>query len=478
LSSLGEQSTNRHDSLKTLYRRHVQGAAIRAGASFTMWLTSLIAYWLGLIHRDNFISNCIAVTCLIAMNPPVLLILRRIKTWQYAKYFSLCINLLEIIGYTAVIHALGGVEATYLTPIYAALIIYIGVMGTRWVPFVIAGLCSTSFGMMLLLEHLGILRTLKINPSYDASWTSQLGILSVDTTLLFVVAFISSYTAQLLKKNRDKLSRQNRELQLAVHKAQAADRLKSEFLSNVSHELRTPLNAIIGFSELLQDQYLGELNEKQKESVISINTSGAHLLSIVSDLLDLGKLEAGKMELALSDIDLKALVENSLSMVKRSAEERGIRLSADTDDCPETMRADELRIRQILYNLLSNATKFIGAGGEVRLSAHYLYRTNSGWQTKKGEEVAVPGFGSAGGSQPARIVDISVADTGIGLEEVDLQRIFNPFEQVDGSKSRRYQGAGLGLSLTKRLVELHHGTIWAVSEGKGKGSTFHCVIRD
>jgi signal transduction histidine kinase len=345
------------DALKILYKRHAQGAIVRSLASIVMWISSLIAYLITLISIDNFISNSVAVLYLILMNPLVLWVLKRIERQRLAASFSLLINLLEIVGYTAVIHAFGGIEATYLLPMYAAVIVYMGIMGTRVMPFIVAALCSSSFGVMLTLEHVGILRTLKINQSFTMPWLSQLGILFVDTILFFVVAFISSYTAQLLKRNRDRLARRNEELQLAIAKAQEGDRLKSEFLANVSHELRTPLNAIIGFSELLKDQYLGELNEKQRESTSAIHASGHHLLSIVSDLLDLGRVEAGKMDLQLSAANLKMIVKNSMNMVRR-----------------------------------------------------------------------------------------------------------------------RSQGAGLGLALTKHLVELHHGAVWACSEGERKGSTFHFVI--
>ena len=193
---------------------------------------------------------------------------------------------LEIIGFTAIIHSFGGIEATFLIPIYAAAIAYVGPMEPRKTPFIIAGLSSLCFCLLIIFEHLGILQTLKVNPDYYMPWPYQVAIMFVEVPLLFTVAFISSYTVQLLKNNREKLRRQNEELQVALIKASESDRLKSEFLANISHELRTPLHAIIGFSDLLNNHYLGELNEKQKDSVKDINTSGKHLLSIINDLLD------------------------------------------------------------------------------------------------------------------------------------------------------------------------------------------------
>jgi len=326
------------------------------------------------------------------------------------------------------------------------------------------------------LEHWGILSSLRINPLYHVSWPDQVGIVAVNVILLFVLAFISSYTAQLLKSNRDKLQSQNQELQQMIVKARASDQLKSEFLANTSHELRTPLNAIIGFSELLKDQYLGGLNEQQRAFARDINASGNHLLSIINDILDLSKVVAGKMELTLSDIRFKPFLENCLSMFRDIALERRIRLSIEMEDCPETMQADERKLTQILYNLLSNATKFTPGGGAVTLSARQLHRNPNGWGTKSGAVVSLPTTIADKLLNYDHVVEVSIADTGIGLKQEDLQRIFNPFEQVDGSTSRQYQGTGLGLSLTKQFVELHNGEVWAESEGENRGSFFHFVM--
>lgn len=394
-----ETTGEKDDRPPLLYRWHLRGAVIRSLSSLTVWLCCLAAYLLNLIHIHNFISDTLAVAYLILMNPPVLWVFKRIRRRRTANLFSIFINFLEIIGYTAVIYSFGGIEASFLLPIYAALITYVGIIGPQILPFVNAGVCSFAFGTMLTLEHPGVLPPMKINPNYHLPWTEQLAILLVVTVLMFIVAFIASYTARVLKRNRDKLYRQNRDLELTAIKARESDRLKSEFLANVSHEFRTPLNAIIGFSELLKDECLGTLNDRQREAVRDINSSGTHLLSIINDLLDLSKVEVGKMELCLSEIRLKSLLERSLSTVGQRIQECGLKVSADLTDCPEVIRADEGKVTQILYNLLSNAVKFTPAGG------------------------------------------------GIGLKREDLKRIFNPFEQVDGSLSRRYPGTGLGLSL-------------------------------
>lgn len=464
------------DFPKSLYQRYVQAAIVRSIAGCIMLLTALIAYFFGIIHTNNLVSASVAILYLILVNPPTLWVLKRIKNQNLAEYFSYFISLLEIIGFTAFIHSFGGIEAAFLIPIYAAAIAYVGPMEPRKTPFIIAGFSSICFCLLLILEHTGTLQTLKVNPDYYMPWPYQVAIMFVEAPLLFIVAFVSSYTTQLLKNNREKLHRQNEELRVALIRASESDRLKSEFLANISHELRTPLHAIIGFSDLLNNHYLGELNEKQKDSVKDINTSGKHLLSIINDLLDLGKMEAGKMDSDISEINLKMLLENSLNIFGKLAQGRGNKLLSDIDDCPETIQADERMLRQIIYNLLSNAIKFTPEGGSIKLSAHHLTRANNYWLTKKGEMLYLPSLYSHERMNHKHLVKVSIADTGIGLKTEDMKLIFKPFVQVDGSKSRRYQGTGLGLSLTEQFVKLHNGSIWVESEGEDKGCTFHFVI--
>jgi PAS domain S-box-containing protein len=232
--------------------------------------------------------------------------------------------------------------------------------------------------------------------------------------------------------------------------AEAANRAKSDFLANMSHELRTPLNAIIGFSEILEDEKLGPLVEAQKRSVSNILTSGRHLLALINDILDLAKVEAGKMELDLSVIGIGPLVHESLVLIQEKAMKHSIRLRTEIEDCIAElkMQADARKLKQILYNLLSNAAKFTPDGGEITIGA-------------KCEE---------------DLLLVFVRDTGIGIAPDQLERVFGEFEQIDSGYSRSQQGTGLGLALTRRFVELHGGRIWAESEGEGKGSTFTFTI--
>jgi len=222
-----------------------------------------------------------------------------------------------------------------------------------------------------------------------------------------------------------------------------ASRHKSEFLANMSHELRTPLNAIIGFSEVLHERMFGELNPKQAEYVQDIHASGRHLLSLINDILDLSKVEAGRMELELAPFNLPAALENALTLVRERAERHGLRVSLAVDERVGDLVGDERKVKQALLNLLSNAVKFTPEGGRIVVTA-----------------------------QPADgFVEIAVADTGIGIAPEDQEAIFEEFRQVGGDYARKREGTGLGLALARRFVELHGGRLWVKSE-PGRGSTF------
>jgi signal transduction histidine kinase len=237
-----------------------------------------------------------------------------------------------------------------------------------------------------------------------------------------------------------------REIADKSRQLEVASQHKSEFLANMSHELRTPLNAIIGFSEVLSERMFGELNEKQDEYLKDIHASGQHLLSLINDILDLSKIEAGKMELEVSDFDLPMAIDNALTLVRERAGRRSIALHTTVDERLGQIQADERKIRQVLLNLLSNAIKFTPEGGRIEVAAK-------------------PMNGS---------IEVSVSDTGVGIAPEDQEAVFEEFRQV-GTADKKVEGTGLGLALSRKFIELHGGKIWVKSQ-VGTGSTFMFTV--
>jgi signal transduction histidine kinase len=233
-----------------------------------------------------------------------------------------------------------------------------------------------------------------------------------------------------------------REIEIKSRELEVASQHKSEFLANMSHELRTPMNAILGFSEVLADGMFGEINDKQAEYLRDILESGRHLLSLINDILDLSKIEAGRMELEPADFDLPSAIDNALTLVRERAGRRGITLGREIDKGVGMIRGDERKVKQIVLNLLSNAIKFTPEGGRIEVRA----------------------------TVQDGLAEVSVTDTGVGIAPEDQQTVFEEFRQV-GTADKKVEGTGLGLALSRKFVELHGGRIWVKSE-VGEGSTF------
>ena len=260
------------------------------------------------------------------------------------------------------------------------------------------------------------------------------------------------FSGQLDVPNRDEIgalaadaNRMSNELQRLYQELESASRHKSDFLATMSHELRTPLNAIIGFSEVLHEQMFGELNERQLADVEDVLEAGNHLLSLINDVLDLAKIEAGGMELELSEVAIPEVLRSAVSLHSERASRGGVELSLTTEPEEIAISADGRRVRQIVFNLVSNAVKFTPAEGRVDVSA----RLDDGQ------------------------VEIAVADTGPGIAAEELETIFEEFKQATDGK--RAEGTGLGLPLSQKLVELHGGRLWVESE-VGRGSTFRLTL--
>jgi PAS domain S-box-containing protein len=262
-----------------------------------------------------------------------------------------------------------------------------------------------------------------------------------------------------LKRFEQTLQQKNAELE-------DASRMKSEFLANMSHELRTPLNAIIGFSEVLRDGLVGPMSDQQRNFTGDILRSGQHLLSLINDILDLSKVEAGKMLLDLDPVEVSSLFVNSLTIVREKAAERRIRLTLEAQDGLGSIMVDARKVKQIVYNLLSNAVKFTGEGGQVTLRAAKVERARVGQLDGKPGRTFMPGENTF-----AEFLEISVADSGIGIAAEDLDHLFKPFSQIDSGLARRFEGTGLGLAMVKLLADLHGGSV-AVESEVGAGSRF------
>lgn len=266
--------------------------------------------------------------------------------------------------------------------------------------------------------------------------------------------------AEQLRAGNVEIARKNAELE-------EASRTKSEFLANMSHELRTPLNSIIGFSDVLKAGLGGEMSAKQLDYLGHIGQSGQHLLALINDILDLSKVEAGRMELDLSELDIRYLLSSSATLLREKASLRSIQLELDIAPELEKIQADERRFKQILYNLLSNAIKFSRESSQVLISARCVERENVGQLDCSRPHRALP---IVPGDFP-RFLELSVADQGIGISQAGLDQLFQPFTQVDSGLSREFEGTGLGLVMVMRLAELHGGSV-GVNSREGEGSCF------
>lgn len=299
---------------------------------------------------------------------------------------------------------------------------------------------------------LGVMSVDNVRSHRKLTLTDQRLLTTLANQMAIAIANALAYRQieQLNVSLEEKVQERTEELRLQQAKVQAvnlqlevASRHKSEFLANMSHELRTPLNAIIGFSEVLLEKMFGELNDKQDEYLQDIYSSGTYLLSLINDILDLSKIEAGKLELELGLFDLRQLLENSLVMIKERALSHGITLSLDIADDVDALLGDERKAKQILFNLLSNAVKFTPDKGQVGIKA----------------------------SKAGNWAQIAVWDTGVGIDPEDQERIFEEFQQIGDPLIGKSEGTGLGLALTRKFVELHGGSIW-VESTPGQGSTF------
>lgn len=325
---------------------------------------------------------------------------------------------------------------------FAATVIFFTTTSSASILMIVAIIFLTTGKLMRPIERLtatvaAITRT--------GDLTTKVDILSKDEVGQLGRAFndMSTKLQSTYATLEQRIAEKTAHLQQAVLALERANKMKSEFLANMSHELRTPLNAIIGFAEVLRDKIAGDLNEEQTDFVNDIHSSGSHLLQMINDILDLSKIEAGKMELQYGVFPVPAAIEEVYTIIKGLASKKHLELKTVILTDMKSIEADRVKFKQVLYNLLSNAIKFTPENGKIVLEAGVM----------------------------EDMLQVSVSDTGIGMKSDDQQKVFKEFWQADSSFARKYEGTGLGLALTKRIVEMHGGKIWFESE-YGKGSIF------
>jgi len=265
-----------------------------------------------------------------------------------------------------------------------------------------------------------------------------------------------------VRESYRELQDKNQRLQDAYDKLKELDRLKSNFIATISHELRTPLTSIIGYSEMMSEGIAGSLTDEQLEFVNTIRDKGEQLLTLIMSLLDLSKLESGSLALVKSDVDIRKSLDDVVSLLKPNATKAGVQLHVDVPAALPTIRGDANRIRQAVLNLAENAIKFTPSGGQVSLSAKLAQQVLDDAEDDIGFALIAP---------TRSVIEIRVADTGIGIPENEREKIFTPFYQVDSSSTREYGGTGLGLSIVQRLIHAHDGKI-SVEPNHPKGSVF------
>ena len=461
------------DYFKNLFRRHVQGALVRSGASVFMWVFAFAAFLEGHINKDQMAGVSASVAFLILINPPTLWLSKRITQINLYRYLSLIINILEIIGYTSIIYFLGGIEATYLIPIYSLLITYVGVVASRKLPFIIASICSIAFALIVVLEYLGFLPDRYHAMGFYFPWKNQFDILFVITALLFMGAFIAYYTGNLLKENREKLRRQNAEL---VQAKEAAEQVRDELEQRVkertfelvitneqlhqktealtrsnqeleqfayvaSHDLQEPLRMVTSYVQLLARRYQNRLDSNAEEFINFAMDGATRMHTLINGLLAYSRV--GTRGKPFEPTNCETILQQSLDNLKMTMEESG---AVVTHDSLPTVMADDLQLGQLFQNLIGNAIKF---HGEEPPRVHVSAKPD--------------------GKQWV----FSVRDNGIGIAPEFAERIFIIFQRLHDKE--KYPGTGIGLAVCKKIVECHGGRIWVGSE-LGKGATFYFTL--
>lgn len=424
--------------------RHRNGAKVRSTASSLSFLLAIPTAWAGVLPSASFLGVTAAVFVLLLVSFPALKVAEHLPS-RFFNLFSVLVHVGELLAYTAIIHFSGGAEATFLTGTYAAMIAYVGVVMPRPWPFRFALAASFAYALMVVFELTGVLAHRPLVPHLHFPLVLQIVHVGFTVAILMAVAYLASQGADLIRKTQQRLKEQNLALESATERAIQSDRLKSEFLANMSHEIRTPLNGVIGMTSLL----LGaSLLPEQKGQVETIRASGVALLDVISDVLDLSKVESGVIELDQEPFPVRTCFEEAVAIMAGAAAAKNLDLSLSFDDrVPVSLSGDHARVRQIAVNLLGNAVKFTDSGAvSIRVAAS----ADGDWFR----------------------LSATVADTGPGIADDAATRLFRPFVQLDSSSTRRFGGTGLGLVISRRLARLMGGDV-VYEPRSGGGSIFH-----
>lgn len=459
---------------KSLNKRHYQGALFRSAASICMWIFALTTYLLDLFTPFHFIGISVSVLFLILMNPPMLFILRHIKGKQHYEIFSLFMNQLEILGYTAVIYFSGGIEASYLALFYGTLIAYVGVVSSQKQSLIIASLCAANFSVMFCLIYFKFLPDTQIYSGRVITGPAIFIILMVTIALLFVIAFISATPATLLRAHRNRLRQQNEEmekvneqlrkeiaekkmaedenllLQAQLHRAQKMEAIGT-LAGGVAHDLNNILAGLVSYPELL----LLEMDENNpiRGSLQTIQKSGEKVAAIVQDLLTLSRRERNIQEvLNLNDIITEYL--HSPEYEKLVSFHPGIRMETHLETDLLNIQGSAVHLSKVIMNLVSNGVEAMPDGGRISITTRNRYI-----------DIPVKGYDQI---EVGDYITVEVADSGIGIPQEDIERIFEPFYT---KKELGKSGTGLGMTVVWGTVKDHDGYI-DVTSSESKGTTF------
>lgn len=459
---------------KQLHKRHVRGALVRSIASVCMWTFALIAYWIDFFQAHHFIGISVSILYLIVISPLTLIVLKNLTRQRPYEIFSLFVNQLEVIGYTAIIYFCGGIEATYLTLLYAALITYVGVAAPPKHSFIVASICISTFSVMVGLVYFDFLPDIGVISGFSIGLSYQLLTLAVIIGLLIVVAFISATTANLLRKNRNELYHQNlameqaykklkqeieersrseierRELQFQLQRAQKMEAVGT-LAGGVAHDINNILSGIVSYPDLLLMQI--PENSELKEPILTIKKSGEKVAAIVQDLLTLARRGVAIAEVVnLNDLITEYLT--SPEYEKLQLYHSNVRVTTQLDKDLLNISGSAVHLSKTVMNLISNATEAMPHGGTICVSTDNRFIDRPIKTCDLVEE--------------GDYVILTISDTGVGISSNDIERIFEPFYT---KKKLGRSGTGLGMAVVWGTVKDSKGFI-DVKSVEGKGTTF------